>query len=60
MWCEARGQPVGGVLSLERAWRLAQEWYHDRLDPAWRRKTGEEVRALFDELEMTGPFWSLV
>ena len=39
--------------------RLAQVWYHDRLDPTWRRKTGEEVRALFDELGVTGPFWAL-
>lgn len=58
-WCEAQGLPVGGVLSLETAWRLAKAWYHDRLEPAWRRKTAEEVRGLFGELGMTGAFWEL-
>ena len=50
---------MGGVLSLETAWRLVQAWYHDRLDPAWRRKTGAEVRSLFDELGIEGSFWAL-
>jgi hypothetical protein len=51
---------VGGVLSLETAWRLAKEWYHDRLDATWRRKTADEAMALFEELGMTGAFWALV
>ena len=57
-WCWEREQAVAGVLSLETARRLAVAWYQDRLDPGWRRKRGEEVRALFDELGMTGPFWA--
>ena len=51
--------PVGGILSLDTAWQLAKAWYHDRLDPAWQRKTLEEAQALFAELGMTGSFWEL-
>jgi hypothetical protein len=38
---------------------LAEAWYHDRLEPAWRRKTAQEVRDLFARLDMTAPFWNL-
>lgn len=58
-WGDARGRGLGGVLSLEQAWQLAQAWYHDRLSPTWRRKAPDEVRALFGELGLTEPFWSL-
>jgi hypothetical protein len=47
------------LLSLATTWRLAQAWYHDRLDPAWRRKTPEEAQQLFDELGLGSAFWQL-
>jgi hypothetical protein len=58
-WCDERGLPQGALLSLATAWRLAQTWYHDRLDPAWRRKTPEEAQQLFDELGLGSAFWQL-
>ena len=51
--------PRGAVLSLEQTWNLAREWYHDRLDPAWRRRTKEETRRLFASLGLDGEFWLL-
>jgi hypothetical protein len=58
-WCRAREIPVGGILIIETAWRLALAWYHDRLEPAWRRKTREETGRLFAKLGMTSDFWRL-
>lgn len=58
-WCRERNTPPGGLLSLDTAWRLAVAWYHDRLEPSWRRKTLEEAKQLFTELGMTVPFWEL-
>lgn len=59
-WCDMWGQPRGEVLSLEQGWNLAKEWYGpDRRDPGWRRKTVDEVEALFAQLGLTSPFWSL-
>jgi len=50
----------GALLSVEQAWRLAQAWYGpDRRDVTWRRKTVDEIEALFEELGLTSPFWSL-
>ena len=44
---------------METARRLAQAWYHDRLDPSWRRKTIGEAQALFSALGMIADFWKL-
>ena len=58
-WSEESGIPVGAIISLEALWRLAQLWFHDRLDPAWRRRTPAEVRAIFGEVGLTDGFWSV-
>jgi hypothetical protein len=59
-WCELWSQPRGGTLTPQTAWRLAYAWYSpDRREPGWRRKTLDEVEALFAELGMTEPFWRL-
>jgi hypothetical protein len=59
-WCRQWNLPRGALLSLDQGWRLAQAWYGpDRREPDWRRKTVEEVEALFLELGLTEPFWSL-
>ena len=50
---------MGGILSLEKAWQLAQAWYHDRLSPSWKRKPRGETQQLFGELGLVGPFWAL-
>jgi hypothetical protein len=50
---------VGAVISLSTAWALAQAWYSDRLDPAWRRRTAAEAQAVFSGLGLTDPFWCL-
>ena len=51
--------PRGAALSLDPTWDLAKAWYHDRLDPHWRRKTKDESRETFRLLGLDGEFWSL-
>jgi hypothetical protein len=46
-------------LTLDQGWRLAQEWYGDRLDPAWRPKTIGEAEATFVDIGLLGDFWKL-
>jgi hypothetical protein len=58
-WCEQRDLERGAVFPLETCWRLARAWYADRLSPDWRRRTPEEAREVFDQLGLTGQFWSL-
>ena len=59
-WCRQWRLDYGAALDLDTAWRLAYAWYaDDRREPSWRRKTLEEIEALFAELELTAPFWNL-
>ena len=50
---------MGALISLATAWALAQAWYSDRLESAWRRRTAAEAQAVFTELGLTDPFWRL-
>ena len=58
-WSGQRGTPRGTIMSIEQQWRLARAWYADRLRPGARRRTVEEAEAVFAEIGLTGPFWSL-
>ena len=58
-WTNERRTPHGAFLSVEQQWRLSRAWFADRLDPDFRRQTAEEAQALFEELGLSGPFWSL-
>ncbi|HYL73471.1 MAG TPA: hypothetical protein VEU96_04665 [Bryobacteraceae bacterium] len=58
-WCSKWSQPRGGTLSIHQAWRLSQAWFHNKMDPDWHRATLEEAEAVFSEIGLTGPFWSL-
>ena len=51
--------PRGAVLTLEQTWAMAKLWYHDRLDPAWRRRTAAETNEAFASIGLTGEFWAL-
>ena len=58
-WRSARDLPLGGTMTPEQCWRLAQAWYGDKLSPDWRRKSLEEAEALLAEIGLSGPVWSL-
>lgn len=49
----------GAIISLEQQWRLAKSWYTDRMELEWRRKTEQEIDALWQELGLTSLFWDL-
>jgi hypothetical protein len=58
-WCKQWNRPRGGTLTLSQGWRLAKEWYADRLSPQWRPKTVAEAEAAFKRIGLTGEFWKL-
>ena len=58
-WCRNWNLPRGATLSPSACWALAREWYYDRRDPKWRRRTVDEAHALFKQLGLTGDFWKL-
>jgi hypothetical protein len=53
------GKPQGAFFTTEQLWRLADTWYRDRADPAWRRRTAEEAEEVFAGIGLTGDFWRL-
>lgn len=58
-WCELRGIARGSVLSLDQCWQLARHWYQGRLELDWLRPSVERMEAIFAEVGLAGPFWSL-
>lgn len=56
-WCRDHGVPRRPILSLEQLWSLAVAWYHNRLSPEARRPGAEEMRRIFADIGLTGPFW---
>ena len=58
-WRRQWNQPRGATLTIDQAWRLANAWYRNKMDPDWRRATLDETEALLANLGLTGPFWNL-
>jgi len=58
-WCQQWNRPRGGTLTLNQGWRLAKEWYADRLSPKWRPKTTAEAQAALARIGLVGEFWRL-
>lgn len=46
-------------MSIATAWKLGKLWYRDRLDADWQPKTVETIRAILDEVGLTGDFWTV-
>lgn len=53
------GRQPGATIPITTLARLADAWWDDRLDPAWRPHTREQNQAILDGLGLTGPFWRL-
>jgi hypothetical protein len=58
-WCERHAMPRGAVMDLPALWRFASDWYGSCLDEPWRKRSRDQVRALFARHGLTGPFWEL-
>ena len=58
-WYRRRDVPLGETMTVAQQWRLARAWYADRMSPDWRRRTPDEVHAVFADVGLTGDFWRL-
>ena len=58
-WLRMQDRAKGSVFSPAQLWHLAQLWFADRLSPDWRRLTLDEVHAIFADVGLEGPFWTL-
>lgn len=53
------GRHPGATIPVTKLAELAEAWWSDRLDPAWRPHSREQNQAILDRLGLTGRFWSL-
>ena len=58
-WCERHFMPRGATMTVEALWRFASDWYGLYLRAPWRKRSAEEIRALFERHGLTGPFWRI-
>lgn len=54
---QTRGE--GQLVEAERMWRLALDWYGDRLDPGYTPQVPSRRQELLDAAGLSGPFWAL-
>lgn len=53
------GREPGATVTVATLAELAQAWWGDRLDPAWRPHTREQNQAILAGVGLTGEFWRL-
>ena len=58
-WCERHAFPKGAVMPMDQLWRFASEWYGSYVDQPWRKRSADEVRAVFARHGLTGDFWDV-
>jgi len=56
-WLDGRAR--GEIIPVLKLAELADVWWGDRLDPAWRPHAREGNQAILDRLGLTSPFWRL-
>ena len=56
-WCAANAVPRRPHVTLPQLWKLSVAWYSNRLDPEPPRRGPEEIRTIFADIGLAGPFW---
>jgi hypothetical protein len=56
-WCAANGVPRRPLVTLDQLWQLSVAWYGSRLTPDARRPAPDEMRRIFADIGLEGPFW---
>lgn len=51
--------PRGDIQPIARVWDFAQAWYGNHLNPAWKKWSVEEARAIFERFGFTGATWNV-
>lgn len=58
-WSARHRIAKGDVRPIAQVWDFAREWYGNHLNPAWRKWTTDEARAMFARHGLTHPIWHL-
>ena len=58
-WCGRHRIALGDIQPVTKVLELAKRWYGEHLRPDWRKKSIAEAQAIFKELGLDHPTWSL-
>jgi hypothetical protein len=56
-WCAANGAEKRPLVSLDQLWKLSGAWYSSRLIPDAPRPGPDDIRRMFADIGLDGPFW---
>ena len=56
-WCTANAHVAQPIVTMDQLWQLAHAWYATRLDANARRPPPSEIRRIFADIGLRGPFW---
>jgi hypothetical protein len=56
-WCRDNAVTKRPLVTLDQLWRLSVAWYATRLSPDARRPGPDEMRRIFAQIGLEGPFW---
>ena len=58
-WVKRHGFERGAAVSVAQTAALARAWYARHADRDFKKWTAAEARSLFEQVGLTGPFWTL-
>ncbi|KZN39745.1 alkylmercury lyase family protein [Pseudoalteromonas luteoviolacea] len=58
-WCYRHEIEKGDVQPIEHIWEFAKVWYGNHLNPAWKKWTISEAKAIFKRFNLHHEIWSL-
>ncbi len=58
-WCARHALLRGHVMTLAELWAFASDWYGSYVHSPWRKRSVDEVRALFARHHLAGDFWTI-
>ena len=58
-WLASGDNPRGERMTTAQQWDLARLWFGGRDRPEWRKRSADEVRAVFAAAGLSGDFWNI-
>jgi hypothetical protein len=58
-WCRRHRIAKGSVQPFSRVCEFARVWYGRHLDPAWKKWSADEARAIFEKFGFTDAIWDM-
>jgi len=58
-WCNDHDLPKGETMDIPTLWEFAKDWYGPYLTDPWKKRSPDEIKAIFSKHGFTSDFWSI-